>query len=326
MGYSRFYCTSHLEETSMSYLSVNTEELIQQFWELEQIPISSSFTKEENLCEKHFIENYAHNDKGRYSVKLPFKAERRELLKMPNVYQQYKDFMSEYLPLGHMEEVDENSVDIKNQHFYIPHHVIKESSFTTRLRVVFNASAKFSSGVSLNDTLMIGPKVQDDLFVIILRFRSHNIAVKSDLQKMYRQVKVENEDRNFQKILWRDNPSSPIKTYRLCTVIYGTASDYYLASRVLKHLAIDERSNFPKASEVLLHNCYIDDVLFGVDTLQEAEKIIPKLQELLYSGGFKMHKWCSNKKLVLERAIKTEDSNNSCTIIDAKSITILGLE
>ncbi|GBN86372.1 hypothetical protein AVEN_188932-1 [Araneus ventricosus] len=190
--------------------------------------------------------------------------------------------MSEYLSLGHMEEVNENSVDVKNEHFYIPHHhVIKESSLTTRLRVVFNASAKSSSGVSHNDTLMIGPKNQDDLSAILLRFRSHSIAVTSDLQKMYRQVNIENEDRNFQKILWRDNPSSPIKTYRLCTVTYGTASASYLATRVLKQLAIDESSNFPKASEVLLHNCYVDDVLFGADTLEESEKLIPELQELL---------------------------------------------
>ncbi|GBN62633.1 hypothetical protein AVEN_19041-1, partial [Araneus ventricosus] len=342
---STAFPVENLEETSVSYLSVNTEELIQSFWEIEQIPTSSSFTKEENLCEKHFIENYARNDKGRYSVKLPFKAERQELgeskefafrqflnlekklLKIPNVYQQYKDFMSEYLSLGHMEEVDENSVDVKNEHFYIPHHhVIKESSLTTRLRVVFNASAKSSSGVSLNDTLMIGTKNQDDLFAILLRFRSHSIAVTSDLQKMYRQINIENEDRNFQKILWRDNPSSPIKTYRLCTVTYGTASASYLATRVLKQLAIDESSNFPKASEVLLHNCYVDGVLFGADTSEESEKLIPELQELLCSGGFKLHKWCSNEKSVLERAIKTEDSKNSCEIIDAKSIKILGLE
>ncbi|GBM64201.1 hypothetical protein AVEN_159586-1 [Araneus ventricosus] len=167
---STAFPVENLEETSVSYLRVNTEELIQYFWELEQIPTLSSFTKEENLCEKHFIENYASNDKGRYSVYLPFKAERQELgdskglafhrflnlekklLKIPNVYQQYKDFMSEYLSLGHMEKVNENSVDVKNEHFYIPHHhVIKESSLTTRLHAVFNASAKSSSGVSLND-------------------------------------------------------------------------------------------------------------------------------------------------------------------------------
>ncbi|GBL81035.1 hypothetical protein AVEN_83114-1 [Araneus ventricosus] len=234
-------------------------------------------------------------------------------MKIPNVYQQYKDFMSEYLSLRHMEEVDENSVDVKNEHFYIPHHhVIKESSLATCLSVVFNASAKSSTGVSLNDTLMIDPENQDDLFAILLRFRSHNIAVTSDLQKMYRQINIENEDRNFQKILLRDNPSSPIKTYRLCTITYGTASASYLATRVLKQLAIDESSNFPKASEVLLHNCYVYDVLFGADTLEEAEKLIPELQELLCSGGFKLNKWCSNEKSVLERAIKTEDSKNSC--------------
>ncbi|GBN67043.1 hypothetical protein AVEN_121713-1 [Araneus ventricosus] len=108
----------NLEETSVSYLSVNTKKFIQSFWESEQIAMSSSFTKEENLCEKHFIENYARNDKGCYSAKLSFKSERQELgdskglafrqflnlekrlLKTPNVYRQYKNFMSDYLPHG----------------------------------------------------------------------------------------------------------------------------------------------------------------------------------------------------------------------------------
>lgn len=63
-------------------------------------------------------------------------------------------------------------------HFYIPHHgIVKEASSTTKLRVVFNGSEKSSSGVSLNDLLMTGSKVQDDLFDIVQRFRLHRIVV-----------------------------------------------------------------------------------------------------------------------------------------------------
>lgn len=66
--------------------------------------------------------------------------------------------MEEYLDFGHMEEViDEHQIPKRSS--YLPHHaVIKKSSLTTKIRVVFDASAKSSIGVTLNDMLMCGPK------------------------------------------------------------------------------------------------------------------------------------------------------------------------
>ncbi|XP_075210146.1 uncharacterized protein LOC142317990 [Lycorma delicatula] len=102
--------------------------------------------------------------------------------------------------------------------FYLPHHaVFKETSLTTKLRVVFDGSAKSSNGLSLNDTLIIGPKVQQDLFSIILRFRVHNYVITSDITKMYRQILV-TQDSNLQRILWRENPEQDLKHYALRTV------------------------------------------------------------------------------------------------------------
>lgn len=80
--------------------------------------------------------------------------------------------MYEYLELKHMKEIrkDSSEWDIQPQ-YYLPHHcVIKESSATTKLRVVFDASSKTTEGVSLNDILMVGPVLQQDLFSILLRF------------------------------------------------------------------------------------------------------------------------------------------------------------
>jgi len=65
---------------------------------------------------------------------------------------------------------------------YLPHHgIVKESSTSTKLRVVFDASAKNSKGYSLNDALRIGPVLQDNLINIVLRFRFHKIALTADL-------------------------------------------------------------------------------------------------------------------------------------------------
>lgn len=67
--------------------------------------------------------------------------------------------------------------------YYIPHHaVFKDTSITTKVRVVFDASCKTSSGLSLNDCLMVGPNLQQDLLSILLRFRTFKYVITADIQ------------------------------------------------------------------------------------------------------------------------------------------------
>jgi hypothetical protein len=105
--------SSETEPISVNNFHVSSEELIKSFWELEQIPSQQILTKEEKLCETHFVDNCSRNEEGRYIVKLPFKPERpilgnskasafnkflsleRRLLKDPKIYEQYKHFMHE---------------------------------------------------------------------------------------------------------------------------------------------------------------------------------------------------------------------------------------
>ena len=63
--------------------------------------------------------------------------------------------------MGHLEVVPPDEIDIPDSRcFYLPHHgVVKSTSTTTKLRVVFDGSAKSSSGISLNEKLMIGPRI-----------------------------------------------------------------------------------------------------------------------------------------------------------------------
>lgn len=79
---------------------------------------------------------------------------------------------------------------------------MKESSNTTKLRVVFHASAKSTNQKSINDNLLTGPIIQDDLFSHLIRFSAHKYVIVADIEKMYRQFLVRKEDRKFQKILW----------------------------------------------------------------------------------------------------------------------------
>ncbi|KAL0810521.1 hypothetical protein ABMA28_010642 [Loxostege sticticalis] len=125
--------------------------------------------------------------------------------------------------------------------YYIPHHcVVKKNATTTKCRVVFVASCKTTYGRSLNDNLLIGQKLHQDVPEVLFRFRLNKIVFIADIKMMYRYINLRLRDRDFQRILWRNSISDPIEEYRLCTVTFGVASSPFLALRTLRQLALDE--------------------------------------------------------------------------------------
>ncbi|XP_055605009.1 uncharacterized protein LOC129753236 [Uranotaenia lowii] len=174
---------------------------------------------------------------------------------------------------------------------YLPHHpVVKEASTTTKVRVVFDASCKTSSGISLNDSLLVGPVVQKDL----LRCRTKQFIIVADVKKMFRQIEVHPSDQSLQSILWRSSPTDEISIYELCTVTYGTKPAPFLATRTLRQLAMDEKVNFPLAARAVLEDTYMDDVITGTDDASEARILRSQLDGLMSSGGFRLRKYASN--------------------------------
>jgi hypothetical protein len=176
--------------------------------------------------------------------------------------------MKEYEELGHMEPVI--SQEGKSICYYLPHYpVFKETSFTAKTRVVFDGGAKTSNRLSLNDILQVGATVKQELYSIILRFRTHQVCFTADIAKMYRQTVVHPHDRDLQKIRWRYSSEKPIREYRLTTVTYETSSAPFLANRCLKKLADDEQQN-PRDAQVLSNDFYADDLLSGTSTIEDA--------------------------------------------------------
>ncbi|KAG7196902.1 hypothetical protein KM043_018527 [Ampulex compressa] len=110
--------------------------------------------------------------------------------------------MREYRDLEDIHEIDENADCGNGISYYLLHHtVLKENSTTTKLRVVFNASYKIQSEKSLNNELLVGPIVQQDLLSILSRFRTYQIAMTADMAKMYKQILVCQSQRRLQRIL-----------------------------------------------------------------------------------------------------------------------------
>ena len=127
----------------------------------------------------------------------------------------------------------------------------------------------------------------------ILRFVYH-----SDIAKMYRQIHVHPDDRKYQRILRRSNPSQSLSVYELYTVTYGIGPSAYQSIRALHQLAADESSKFPQASKLVFKNMYVDDVLFGADDIDDAISLAQELSNLLIVGGFPLRKWSDNPDLL----------------------------
>lgn len=221
---------------------------IQQFWEIEEVPCVSKLTQLEQECELHFKNTHSREKDGRYKVRYPFKsgppinignsrkyAEKsllnlsKTLSKSSETLKQYNDFMSDYEKQGHMSRVVEKQ-NGQSQEVYLPHHpIIRESSSTTKLRVVFNASSKTSNFTSLNDHMHIGPKLQGNIFEITLLWRTYRFVYVSDIAQMYRQVLIDERERDYQRILWFSASLSNPVEFRLNTITYGTTAAPFLA-------------------------------------------------------------------------------------------------
>ena len=268
---------------------VTLEQLVQRFWETEEVDRGTLMTDEETQVERHFMDTHSCLPSGRFMVRLPVQAtisqlgysrvqavkrlqsQERRLLQDVDKYRMYREFIKEYIDMGHMRLVNSQQPLPSTQCYYLPHHaVIKESSTTTKLCVVFDASAKSSTGLSLNDVLKVGPKTQQDLFSILIRFRTHPIALVADVEKMFRQILVHPNDVHLQRIVWRNTPEETIQDYELLTVTYGTASAPYQSTRCLNQLAVDEEASFQAASKVVLRDFYVDDLVTEATTTQEA--------------------------------------------------------
>lgn len=300
----------------VSYTSEKNQlnDTLKRFWEVEAEPCSVSNSPLEEIAEKIYVEEHFRDETGRYISPILLNPNRkplgesyhaalkrfisleRKLARSPDLRKAYGEFMSEYESLGHMEVYK----GMEPSQYFIPHHyVLRPSSTSTPLRVVFDGSSPTSNGVSLNDNLLTGQKLQHDIFKIIMRFRLYDVCFTADISKMYRQVHIKQSDRKYQHILWRESPSEPLKVYELKTNTYGLRSAPYIAIRTLHQLAYDN-PNCP-ASKVLMEGFFVDDLLWSCETTAQAYILQDELMTLLKSGGFDLRKWSSNTPELLNR-------------------------
>lgn len=136
---------------------------------------------------------------------------------------------------------------------------------------------------------------------------------------MYRQVKVEQEQCKLQRILWRRDHRDEIKIYELQTVTYGEACSAFLAIRSLHQAAQDLQHQHPEASEIIMRDFYVDDLLTGGDDFGHLLQIKEQIVAILATARFELHKWKANHAALLNAG-----GHNTTTVRLGEGTKILG--
>ena len=197
---------------------------------------------------------------------LSLKARYQETIKV--------DLENEYVRKLDEEEFRETRDETQ---WYVPHHPVINPHKPDKVRWVFNAAAKFR-GISLNDILLTGPDLLQNLVGIIFRFREHSIA---DIEAMFLQVKVPSQDCKVLRFLWRNHPDDPISVYEYTRHIFGAKSSPTCANFALQRNAKDNEKDNPVAAKTIHRNFYMDDFAKSVKTEEEARFVYQDVRETL---------------------------------------------
>ncbi len=281
------------------------------------------------------VENGVRYNEGHYEIPLPFRSEniemptkiqaikradlqRKKMLKNVQYRKDYKAFMEDMIAKGYAERVPpESSLPEDGKVWYIPHHGVYHPKKPEKIRVVFDCSSRFQ-GMSINDQLLPGPNLTNTLVGVLTRFRQDPIGFMGDIEAMFYQVDVPINQRDFLRFLWWPNGDldANMEEYRMTVHLFGAASSPSCSNYALKKRACGNEKEFgPVVARTIERNFYVDDCLKSVNTTTTAVKLISDLGDSCAKGGFRLTKFTSNSRAVLQ-SIPEEDGSNELKNLD----------
>ena len=178
---------------------------------------------------------------------------------------------------------------------------------------MFDPSAKSSTGVSLNDTLLVGPTIHPPLLDVLLHFYLHRVALVADVSRMYHPIELTKSDRDLHRFVWRRNHKDPLLDYCMTQVTFGVSSSSFAANMSVKQNVLDFAMDYPLAFDAVNKAFYVDDGLTGADSTEEAIELQRQLQYLFSHGGFLLCKWNSNDQVVYSTYLLSFKTPSRCT-------------
>ncbi|UYV84839.1 hypothetical protein LAZ67_X003662 [Cordylochernes scorpioides] len=285
---------------------------LENLWKLDAIGVSDAEVEKKTQSlqaemEEHFAHTTTRDIEGRYEVALPWVQDKeripsnkdlaenqlssvRRKLEEVGDMNEYGQIFEEWMKQGIIEYAREDKLDGVH---YLPHRpVYKRNSHTSRIRPVFNASARKRGKLSLNDCLDKGPNLIEIIPRLLNKFRKYEVGVSSDIEKAFLQIGIKEEDRDYLRFLWHTEDGRLI-TYRHKRVVFGITTSPYLLKATLS-LHLDKAPEHLKiTAEQLKSSFYVDNCLYSFQNVEETEKFVKESTELLFTACFNLRDWDS---------------------------------
>ena len=274
-------------------------DVLHKFWSIESIGIF----EETDVGGKEFLSDVKYDEtKSRYQVRLPWKerclpessgypqcAKRLEhvycrLKTEPVLLQEYDNVIRQQLRTGIIEEVSEPTK--LEGTYYLPHHgVVRREKLTTKVRVVFDGSARHgSSSLSINECLEKGPNLVPHLFDVLVKFRGFPVGITSDVEKAFHQIEIDPDDRRMLRFLWVDDITKDkpdIVHYQFSRLVFGLTPSPAILSSVMEHHLKEQSEEHQSVASVLENSFYVDDFIGGAWNDSGAVEIYEKADEIM---------------------------------------------
>ena len=256
---------------------------------------------EEILFDSCMKDAWSFDKNGRFEVKLPWKMDpinlpnnrnaiqnrssalEKRLSKDSNISQLFEEQVKEMIAVGVLRKTDANY-----PRRYIPLlAVVNLKRESTKVRVCLDSKTQFS-GISLNDTLLKGKYVMSDILQIVTRFRSGKYTLIGDISKMFWQIKINEHDQKYHGVIFKG------ETYVFTRVCFGNKPSPPIAELSMIKVAEHGKTSHPNASQALLFNRYMDDILDPKNNEKKLKDTRDEIDELIGEFGFNIKEWRSN--------------------------------
>ena len=233
------------------------------------------------------------------------KSLQRRWKEKPDLLNKYDSIIKEQLRGGVIERIPEHELAESTEEgtdHYMPHHgVVRTDKDTTKLRVVYHGSAKSQP----DEPLILIPK----LFDILIKFRSHPIALTADIGKAFLMIGINKSDRDMLRFVWFSDPSnldSEIQHFRFTRLVVGLRTFPAILGSILAHHLNSYTDLYPELIKMIEESLYVDDLISGGENESKAFEIYQSSKCILAEGSFNLRKWHSNSRELLDRIHQAE--------------------
>ena len=317
------------------YLTQSSAADYEQLCKLDVLGLQDPGSEIDDLVYQRFKNQLKRNENGCYETGLLWKQDQKyqlgnnkagsiarlnnlikKLQKDEKLFNKYDEIIQDQIKSGVVEIAPEEP---QGQEFYLPHHpVIRENAESTKVRVVYDGSAKASnSTISLNDCLETGPPLQNKIWDILLRNRFNPIALSGDMKSAFLQIRIREKDRDCLRFHWILNKDpSLLQRLRFTRAIWGLVESPFLLNGTIKiHLETrkEEFQEQIKQLEEIEKDIYVDDLVTGGCTVEEVSQLKTITIATFQDAGFELHKWNSNRRQLEDPSVINQADGNNQT-------------